>query len=895
MLLAEIESKLNALTDEQKKPENFGLTLLDVFKSNFGRESRRKITSPTESLSDISKGILLRKWLHYAPCDNHTAENVLKTLEDSVASTKYKTRFLATFDGDQLIIRDAKRSDTLICALSELAENATFLAPLYGQERYEAAEESEIDRQATTQLGRIYDALVKANPEWAKSHTHDLNTFMTRLLFCLFAEDTGIFEKNLITQTLTERAGPKGEHAHDVIAKIFKVLNLPDEQRGETESWLNKFPYVNGDVFDIDDIEVPKFSSTAYRYFMTASNIDWAHVHADILGSSIQKIVDAKTRGELGMHYTSVSNIKKVIDPLFMDELREKLETIKTYKKPIPELHKLLGRIGEIKVFDPACGSGNFLVVAYQSLRELEIDIIDTLRDLDIGQIDAFSRITLNNFYGIEYAEFAAETAKVALRIVEYQMDERYRNRFGTAGVTLPLREAPQIHCGDALILDWDSLLGVKCETYICGNPPFLGERQQSREQKLLLKKVMEDNYPAFKKFDFVCCWFEKAKQCMDLNDKTSAAFVSTNSISQGSHVSNFWPHLLTSNIKISFCHKSFRWSNLAGNNAGVFVVVIAISKKTSHDKFIYDEKTKTKVKNIHPYLIDAPNVFVRQASKPISNLTKMPRGNQLTDDGNLIFTESEVLEIIAHNPESESWFRKLHGGQEILKNIKRFCLYINENNYAAADEIPQLKTRASKIRLFRKNSTDKGSIKLASTPFSFRPGPGIPGNDGKLSIVIPNVSSHAREYFACGVSMSGEVTPAPSFILKDCEAHNLSILSSKIFYVWLKTTSGKLGEGNRFSSTLVWNTFPMPDLTEEQKSDLDKTARGILRAREEFASHLTLGDMYMPDKMPEELKAAHNKNDAVIEKIFNPKGFRNDDARLAHLFERYAEMTKEE
>lgn len=888
MLLNEVSDKVSRLSDEQKQKSLFGITLLELLKTNFGRETRRKLLLDDHGLSDIPGATLLRKWLHYAPSEVGLLIESLNQVELSQATLKYAVRFIAVFDGQDLLAKDMKIGDTLTCSLDDLADNATFFAPLYGQERYIAAEESEIDRQATTQLGRIYDALVKANPQWAKKHTHDLNTFMTRLLFCLFAEDTGIFEKSLLSKTLSDRAGSHGEKMHEVIGHIFRILNTPENKRALEPKWLTDFPYVNGDVFDISDIEVPQFSPTAYRYFMAASGIDWGHVHADILGSSIQKIVDSKTRGELGMHYTSVSNIKKVIDPLFMDELRERLGTVRQFKNPLPELHKLLDRIGSIKVFDPACGSGNFLVVAYQSMRELEIDIINALSENGEKQISAFSRITLNNFYGIEYAEFASETAKIALRIVEYQMDEKYRKLFGTHGVTLPLRCAPHIMNGNSLRIDWSSFVGDG-EVVICGNPPFLGDRDRDDEQRKDHDSIIGLYCKKHKRMDYLCNWFVLGKLFFLKNKKSRFAFVATNSVCQGIHLDRLWPFLLDG-LSINFAHKSFKWGNLAGNNANVHCVIVGMWSDAEKKK-IYDLNSFKVVRSIHPNLEDEHSVIVNAESKPISMLSEVVLGSAPKDGGFLLLNSNELSKC---DEASKKYIRRFVGSADSLQGGIRYCIWSPES--IPSSDAKFCLERISQVANFRLSSKAGSTKRMAEKPHRFvQLSSGyLSSNPGHLTILIPRHSSEKREFFPASALLEGEIVADSAMCIYNANLYELALISSKLHMLWLKKNGGRLEERLRYSSTLVWNTFPVPQLNDEQKSALSKAARDILRAREEYCSHLTLGDMYMPDKMPEELKAAHNKNDAIIERIFNSKGFRSDEERLAHLFERYAEMTKD-
>lgn len=893
MAAVDIDQKINELlpTGIERDASLFAVAFLDVFKKGFKGNARKKLLSGVDNKSDFPDGLLLRNAIHYKPTlPGSDLQHTLNELQSAKENLKNKVRYLMTYDGDILAARDMVEGDSIVCPLSDLKHEFFFFSVLYGEPRYVAAEENKADQDAAIALSKVYSALRASDPEWATEHGHDVNTFMTRLLFCLFAEDTELFENNLFTETLVKRAGKYGEHAQSIIGDIYRILNTPKNKRDGEPDWLLRFPYVNGDVFALDGIHIPKFNIQAFHYLKEAGEtIDWKEVHPDILGSAIQKITEPSERHSLGMHYTSVTNIDKLLGPLFIDELREaRVKANASGARRVGNLQKLLGRIGQIKVFDPACGSGNFLVIAYKRLRELEIQLLNDLQDAGVQQVDLFSRITLNNFYGIEYADFAAETAKVSLRIVEQQMDAVYGAQFNKPASILPLREAPNIHTGSALSISWDKVCETtsSSEVYICGNPPYLGFKKRNNKQQVEHEQVMGRLPGAVKQLDYVCNWFVLSADFL-MNKKGGVAFVSTNSVTQGIHVPRLWPYLLE-RMSINFAYPSFKWSNLAGNNAGVVCVIIGLSSNKKDGGILFLDTPK-KTTNINPYLADAPTVWVNPSSEPISNLPKMLLGNAPKDSGGLIMSPKQAKELIANHPETEPFVRRLIGGQEALQGVERYCLWLTEKDYESLKHINIINERVEKCREYRLSSSKKATQNAAKYPWAFDE---IRHKDSTVDLFIPTVSSSERDYLPVLMCESLDIINAPAFMLPDAEPAMLSIISSTLHTLWIQAVSGKIGEGYRYSNTLVWNTFPMPELTNEDKLALNKTAQKILNARH-YHPDLTLGDMYNPDNMGPQLLAAHKENDRVLEKIFRDKPFKNDEDRLVHLFERYAEMTQ--
>jgi hypothetical protein len=875
-------------------PHQFGLFFLDVFKKGFKGNARKKLADGVDNKSQFNDGLLLRNSIHYKPTPvDGNLQQTLNELQTAKENLKNKVRYIITYDGTMMAARDLVEGDSIICSLSNLNREFTFFSVLYGEPRYVAAEENKADQDAAIALSKVYSALKTSDPEWASEHGHDVNTFMTRLLFCLFAEDTDLFKSNLFTTTLVSRGGRYGEHAQSIIGDIYRILNTSDTQRDCEPEWLCEFPYVNGDVFALDGIHIPKFNIQAFHYLKEAGEtIDWKDVHPDILGSAIQKITDPAERHSLGMHYTSVTNIDKLLGPLFVDELREsRVKANASGVRRVGNLQKLITRIGQIKVFDPACGSGNFLVIAYKRLRELEIQLLNDLQDSGVQQIDLFSQITLENFYGIEYADFAAETAKISLRIAEQQMDTAYGKQFNKQTVCLPLRSAPNIHTGSALTVDWEIICPAtnKEEVYVCGNPPYLGFKERSEEQTKEQMRVFGKSTQGWGNLDYVSNWFYLAHK-YSKSRNVEFAFVSTNSIVQGSHVPTLWPLLLKDGMAIKFAYTSFKWSNLAGRSAGVSCVIVGISNKKEKEKTIFSATGSVKTGSINAYLMAAVDVIIQKHTKPLSSeLPKLTYGSSPLDGETLRLTPEDRLQTIKDHPESSEFIVGCVGSQELLKGIERYCLMIPDEKRELAEKIPFISNRMDMNKSERLSSRRFATQKLSEKNHSFGE---LRYIKSSLSILIPIVSSGERKFLPVGALEQQEVALNSSFVLNEAEYWHMAVLSSTLHRCWLDAVGGKLKGDYRYSNTLVWNTFPLPELNDEDKQSLNKAAQKIINARH-YHPDLTLGDMYNPGNMGPELLAAHKENDRALEKIFRDKPFKNDEDRLAHLFERYAEMTR--
>ena len=913
--IAEIESQLSDLVEQPFDAGEFAFQVLEIYKAP--KATLTKLRKGTQNKGERPGDLLWARKLYFRPAATGQTAQTLDALKETKAAKVQKPRFLLSSDGKEVSALDLKIDETLHFDFSELNDHFDFFLPLAGIDKYEAVKENPADIKATGRLAKFHDEILRRNPDWTSDgKRHALNQFMTRILFCMFAEDTGSFPKDLFVKTITEFGGDEGEHLQSLLKQIFDVMNVPGNQRGEVPSHINAFPYVNGGLF-AEASEVPTFNKRARRILIEAAQLDWREINPDIFGSMIQAIVHPDMRGDLGMHYTSVPNIMKVLQPLFLMSLEAEFAEAHEHREERSRLNKLLTRISKIRVFDPACGSGNFLIIAYRELRTIEMRIFKRLEELEGGQrAHRWTGVKLSNFYGIELADFAAETAKLSLWIAEYQMNQRFKVMFGEAPPNFPLTDGGHIVCGNALRRDWlevcplpkkivqkqkvfdlatvvpvhatEEVHDEDSETYVVGNPPYLGSRNQTDEQKIDMETVCKNVLQTYKALDYVACWYIKAAPyCVALN--ASCAFVSTNSICQGQQVSILWPHVLSQGLEIGFAHLSFKWANSAADNAAVICVIVGLRPPGKSKKIIFDDKFSRQARNISPYLIDMDDIYVERRAAPISGLMEMTYGNYPGDGNNLTLTSEEASKLLADHPEAVRLVRRLYGAQEFLKGIVRYCLWITDEDVDLATSIPFIYDRLQKTRKVRLESCDPGYNKLASTPHKYRD----TNTHIEHSIVLPTISSERREIFPVGLIDGGAITTNQVFALHDAPVHYLSLLSSRMHYTWMKAVAGKLKTDLRYSSVLVYNTFPALLPSEEEAKRLEEHAWSIIGAREAHPGK-TIAWLYDPDTMPAGLAEAHNALDDTIEKIYIGRPFKNDTERLEHLFKLYAEMTAE-
>lgn len=915
MNAVEIEAAVSELAEKPFDSQEFAYDFLRAFGNK--ETTIQKLRAGQSNSSDIKNGVLQRNYIHIAVCDQDSVTLTLSALRESKATEKAKAKFILATDGVDLQAEDLISGETISSEFSKFAEHFGFFLPLAGISTIREIKDNPIDVRATGRLNKLYIELLKENPDWAtEERRQDMNHFMARLIFCFFAEDTEIFQPSgIFTQTIEQMSERDSSNTHEVISTLFHAMNVehPHREQKKLPVWARKFPYVNGGLFS-GSTEVPSFSKIARTYLLHAGKLNWQEINPDIFGSMIQAVTNDDERGSLGMHYTSVPNILKVLNPLFLDDLNEQLEVAKESPLKLLNLRK---RIARIRVFDPACGSGNFLVIAYKQLRKIEAQI-NELRNEKGRATD----IPLTNFRGIEINSFPAEIARLALVIAEYQSNVQYCGQIEALQTVLPLSKENWIICGNALRLDWLSICPptgntVKVvaddlfktpleqteinfeneggEIYICGNPPYKGTSEQTKEMKDDMKCLFNGRIDKFKSLDYVCGWFLKAYD-YGLVTPIKSAFVTTNSICQGQHVPILWPQILKNGFKIFFAHSSFKWKNLASKNAGVTVIIAGITNLnitscrlfSTSDNGLNIEKSCS---YINPYLTPDLKIEMQTRTIPLSEMQQMEYGSKAADGKFLNFDNETAKKLIGSNPNAAKFVYPYCSADDVISGKIRKCLWIEDDAVEEALNIPEIAKRIDSVRDFRRQSTKIVTAKLASRPHAFAEPRFI---KNKPILVVPSVTSENRDYLPVEQLPKNFVITNAAFALYDVPLWYMALIASKLHLVWIATVCGKLKTDFRYSNTLGWNTFPVPKLTEKNKQDLTRCAENILLARE---AHFpaTIADLYEPEKMPENLRQAHEQNDEVLERIYIGRRFKNDTERLEKLFSMYTEMTSKQ
>ncbi|MGB7989215.1 MAG: DNA methyltransferase, partial [Candidatus Methylophosphatis roskildensis] len=803
MNAVEIEQAITDLAEQPFDAATFPYAFLVAFGNK--ETTIKRLRAGASNKSDLG-GVLQTSNIHILTCDAGAVPKALKALKDSPANAKGKAKFILATDGTDFEAEDLASGETVACAFKDFPDHFGFFLPLAGISTVRQITENAFDIRATSRLNRLYVELLKDNPDWGKAERrHDMNHFMARLIFCFFAEDTDIFGgKGKFTETVAQMSARDSSNTHEVIGTLFLAMNTKREERAAANipRWANSddFPYVNGGLFS-GSMDVPKFSKIARSYLLHVGGLDWTKINPDIFGSMIQAVAEDEERGELGMHYTSVPNILKVLNPLFLDDLRARLDDASDNPRTLLNLRK---RMAKIRVFDPACGSGNFLVIAYKAMREIEAEI-NKRRD----EPDRASEIPLTNFRGIELRDFPAEIARLALVIAEYQCDVLYRGQKLALAEFLPLRDENWITCGNALELDWLRICpptgtGVKIsaddlfstplvqseinfeneggEVYICGNPPYLGSKWQSDQQKADLKAIFDRRGVAWKSLDYVAGWFMKAAEYGQQTD-TVAAFVSTNSICQGLQVPILWPTIFATGHQIAFAHTSFRWANLASNNAGVTVAIVGISAKPPATKrlFSVDEDGLVQERHIdyiNAYLVPGRVDSVEQARRPISSVSPMTFGNMPRDGGAFVLDGEERARMLTQYPELERFVRPYLGSEQMIQGKSRWCLWIEDEDSDFAQQHPYLKSVLDKVRAFRLASAAGSTRDFAARPHRFVQ---IAGTAKRHSLVVAKVSSERRPYLPVDLLDGKTIVSDLLFALYDAPLWNMAIAASRL------------------------------------------------------------------------------------------------------------------
>jgi hypothetical protein len=790
--------------------------------------------------------------------------------------------------------------------LSDLSKNVRVFGPIAGYAKRTFKEQDPVNIKAAELMGKLHDNMKALGYEG-----HSLEKYLVRLLFCLFADDTGIFDKDIFHEYIELRTNDDGSDLAAHLAQLFQILNTEETKRLKAlDELLTAFPFVNGKLFE-ENLPVASFDSKMRASLLECCNLDWSKISPAIFGSMFQSVMDKKARRNLGAHYTSEKNILKLIKPLFLDELWKEFEFSKSDKNKLKKLHE---KISKLRFLDPACGCGNFLIIAYRELRLLELEIVKLLlKNLyqstqRLTSINDYFLIDVDQFYGIEYEEFPAQIAQVAMWLIDHQMNVLASDTFGEYYIRLPLRKSATIRNGNALAIEWQSLIDpMPWEKnqpryhYLLGNPPFSGKHLQNVSQKADMDAVFE-NVKGSGLLDYVTAWYIRAAQYMQNANveeeknfpRTRAAFVSTNSIAQGEQVGIIWNELFNKyHCKIHFAHRTFKWGNEARGNAAVHVVIIGFGNFDSGEKLIYEyddikgEPHELKAKNINPYLVEGKDILIPSRSKAICVSPEIVWGNKPVDGGNLLFTDDEKNEFIKKEPGAKKYIKALLSAKEFLNGENRWCLWLVNADPTAIREMPLVMERIKKVKEMREASVDEGARKLALKPSQFRD-----IKNPESFILIPSATSENRKYIPFGFFDKNYIANNSCHMIPDGNLYHFGILTSEMHMSWVKHVCGRLKSDFRYSKDIVYNNYPWPEnLNDKQKSAIDKTAQGVLEARAKFPNS-SLADLYDPNTMPSELIKAHQALDKAVDLCYRPQPFPNETKRLEFLFDLYDKYT---
>lgn len=882
MNIAQVEEKVKALAGGVKQAD-FLYDLLECYGKPRASITRLKIAGKgSYNLSKNADEVLWKKQVYYKATNSDKLLTIIDEMRHADVVAKHQPRFIIAVNATHLLAIDAKNEDTLDIPLAELNKKFDFFLPWAGKEKYQAVPENLADVKAAEKMASLFDLLRANNTSNTAKEIHAQNVFLSRILFCYFAEDTGIFKSKLFTNHIASHTSDDGSDLDLYLEKVFDVMNL--EHRKGLPDYITDFPYVNGGLF-ADKFAIPKFNRKSRAMLIECgADLDWSEINPDIFGSMIQAVVDPEERATMGMHYTNVPNIMKVIEPLFLNELKEEFEKHADSKT---KLEQLLLRLEHLKIFDPACGSGNFLIIAYKELRKLEMEIFQRLQEVSKDGLIPLSRIKLSQFHGIELDDFAHEVAILSLWLAEHQMNMRFKATFGNCAPALPLKSSGHIVCENSAKSDWSKVCPPKAghEIYILGNPPYLGARLQDPDQKLDMEAAFGEDFP-FSNLDYIALWFYKAARYISsAESQTYSAFVSTNSISQGEQTSILWPEIFSNGIEIGFVHQSFKWENNAKNNAAVICVIIGLRKiDNQKSKFIFKDGLSQLAKNIGPYLVDSTNDVVSKISKPISKFPPIYFGSMPNDGGNLLLTEDEAKSLIKEDPTAKKLVRRTVGSHDLLHGENRYCLWLNEKSRSHNSEIVK---RVEATRKVRASSTRASTKALANTPYLFGE---VRHQDGP-SIVVPAHTSERRRVIPIGFLTNSEIINNSAFAIYDATPLLFGILSSFMHTLWVSVVGGRIKTDFRYSAAVCYNTFPFPKISDAQAKAISTAALSILAAREIY-SDLTLAEIYDPGNEPPEVIDAHQDLDSLIESLYQSSPFVNDESRLAALFKMYKKMT---
>jgi len=790
-------------------------------------------------------------------------------------------KYILVSDFEIFRLYDLEEDSVYEFKLEELYKNISLFGFIAGYTKHKIIAEDPVNIKAAELMGKLHDELKEIGYDG-----HPLEHFLVRVLFLLFAEDTSIFDKRIFTEFIENRTNEDGSDVGSKLAELFQVLNTPEEKRLKTrDESLSAFPYTNGKLFE-ENLLIPAFGSSMRKTLLECCYIDWSKISPAIFGSLFQSIMDKTLRRNLGAHYTSEANILKLIKPLFLDELHARFEKIKKNKKKLQEFHK---ELSTLNFFDPACGSGNFLIMAYREIRLLEFKILKILHTEAVLDIDAIVWCDVDQFHGIEYEEFPAQIAQVAMWLIDHQMNMMISEYFGAYFVRLPLKKSANIVHGNSLRLDWEEVVCKDKLSFILGNPPFIGKQLQTKEQKEDMKLIF-DGVKGAGVLDYVTAWYLKASEYMN-ETKIKSAFVSTNSISQGEQVGILWKELFDGyKIKIHFAHQTFNWSNEAKSNAAVHVVIVGFANFDTDNKLIYEyedikgEALEKNVKNINPYLVEGKDLTIEKRRKPLCDVPHISFGSMPNDGGNFLLTDEEKEDLILNEVLAEKYIKPLLSAREFLNKKNRWCLWLENLNPNDLKSMPLVKQRIENVKNIRAESSREATKKLADFPTLFGENR-QPKND---FVLIPRHFSENREYLVLGYFDIHNIVSDSCLAVDNSSLVELGILTSSMHMTWVKYISGRIKSDYRYSNELVYNNYPFPkEVSDKNKNTVEQKAQDILDIRAEFTDS-SLADLYNPLAMPPRLKKAHQSLDKAVDKCYTNKSFKNDKERIEFLFELY-------
>ncbi len=878
-------------TKERAEKDSFWNDFFDVFGI-----SRRRVATFEEPVKKLSgnQGFIDLFWKGTLLVEHKSkGRNLDKAYEQATdyfpgLKEHELPKYILVSDFDRIKLFDLDERTEHEFHVSELYKNVKLFGFIAGYQKRTFKEEDPVNIKAAELMGKFHDQL-----EGFGYEGHYLEVYLVRLLFILFADDTSIFEKDTFKEFLELKTNEDGSDLGALMAQFFQILNTPNEKRLKNlDEHLNQFPYVNGKLFE-EILPIASFNSKMRSVLLEASGLDWGKISPAIFGSLFQSVMNPEERRNLGAHYTSEKNIFKLIKPLFLDELRAEFEKVKSNSKKLKEFHH---KLSTLKFLDPACGSGNFLIITYRELRLLEIDILrETFKSGEqVLDVSSILWLDVDQFYGIEYDEFASKIAEVAMWLIDHQMNMRISEEFGQYFVRLPLTKSAKIIHGNSLQINWEDVVPKTELSYIIGNPPFYGSKNQTKEQKEDIKLVF-NGLKGLGVLDYVTAWYLKASQFIQ-ETNIKVAFVSTNSITQGEQVSVLWNELINKyGIEIHFAHKTFNWSNEAKNNAAVHVIIVGFANFSPKNKKLFEyeninkEPDEIKVKNISPYLIDANNSVAISRSKPICNVQEIVRGSETTDSGNFMLSEEEKDFLLRTYPKSSSFIRKFQGGGDVINNRIRWCLWLKDTPISDYRNIPLVMEKIKGVKDFRLSSKKERTRKWADFPTLF-------SEDRQPTtdfLVIPKVSSERRKYLPIAYLTPDTIINNTVSALENASVYYFGIITSLMHMTWLKFTCGRMKSDYIYSIQIVYNNYPFPkELSENKKKKVEEKAQIVLDARSEFPNS-SLADLYDPLTMPPKLVKAHNELDKAVDLCYRPQAFTTENARIEFLFDLYNEYTK--